>query len=258
MDNKWVVLLDECDYCNAKFSLYEGALADAVAPLLTLGGVKGKGSQVGQTGRSSGSTVLTSESGPERRRILAHLGGCDMQQLVGLNPASGRLLFKVPLAGVPFRPRHAMALALLPDAELADYAKLRAWLLDPIDGLDFPVLDVALSMRAIGNAPPLAVGMLLRHNDPQDLVPHILFLFLAGSVCLQIDLLSDDHKDRQGRPRQDREAVDLLGDVADVDSGRSPVSVLAIQKIPSGGLRHLTVFAKTVVSKGLSYRRPYR
>jgi hypothetical protein len=37
LGNKWIVSLDECDSCNAPFSLYEDALAKAVSPFLNSG-----------------------------------------------------------------------------------------------------------------------------------------------------------------------------------------------------------------------------
>ena len=57
-----------------------------------------------------------------------------------------------------------MGIALLPQEELSNYQRLIAWLLDPDDNLDFPVLEVAMSFGSIGNAPPLAVGSLLRRT----------------------------------------------------------------------------------------------
>ena len=84
---------------------------------------------------------------------------------------------------------------MLPDDELDNYKKLRAWLLDVRDTEDFPVLDVATSFGAIGHAPPLVVASLLRRADPKDVIPHMLFILCAGSLCLQIDLLSDHFED---------------------------------------------------------------
>ncbi len=52
LGNKKVISLDECDRCNAIFSRYESALAEIVRPYLTIGGVKGKGNKIPQTGRT--------------------------------------------------------------------------------------------------------------------------------------------------------------------------------------------------------------
>ena len=88
-----------------------------------------------------------------------------------------------------------MGLALLPDDELDNYKRLRVWLLDVRDALDFPLLDVAMSFGAIGHAPPLVAASLLRRRNPRDDIPHILVVLCAGSVCLQIDLMSDHVED---------------------------------------------------------------
>jgi hypothetical protein len=107
----------------------------------------------------------------------------------------------VPVADVIFRPRRAykalvkMGIALLPDDELKNYTKLRAWLLDTDDTVEFPNLSVGMSFASVGNAPPIAVGALLRRTHPNDVVPHIVFIFSAGSICLQIDLMSDHLED---------------------------------------------------------------
>lgn len=225
-----MISLDECDDCNEKFSVYEGALANSVAPLLTLGGVKGKDNKVRQTGRSGRHSVLKRESGSGRSRISMALSGYDPKTLIGVDPLTGRLRFKMPIAGVPFRPRYAykalckMGGALLPEAELGHYEKLRVWLCDLKDSLEFPVLDVALSMASIGNAPPLVVGTLLRRVDPSDPVPHILFLFSAGSVCLQIDLMSDHHEDHLPPTPIGLVNIRWTNMIGD-DAGRSPIRI---------------------------------
>jgi hypothetical protein len=113
----------------------------------------------------------------------------------------GLLRLNMPVAGVPFKPRRAykalvkMGIALLPDEELAHYSRLRAWLLDADDKIEFPHLGVGMSFASVGNAPPLAVGTLLRRTNATDVVPHIVFIFSAGSICLQIDLMSDHLED---------------------------------------------------------------
>ncbi|MFN4275751.1 MAG: hypothetical protein ACK4FJ_05585 [Ferrovibrio sp.] len=88
-----------------------------------------------------------------------------------------------------------MGYALLPESEISNYTLLRQWLITPDDDVDFPVLPVGLALSTLGNAPALVSGTLLRRKYPLDLVPHILFLFCAGSVCFQIDLKSDHMED---------------------------------------------------------------
>lgn len=59
LGNKWVISRDECDGCNQILSKYDDAIARAVSPFLTLGGVKGKSNKVRQTGRSEGDAVIS-------------------------------------------------------------------------------------------------------------------------------------------------------------------------------------------------------
>jgi hypothetical protein len=198
LGNRWVVSLDECDDCNAKFSIYDDALANSVGAFLTLGGTKGKGGQVRQTGRTKGDAVVTRHEGHGLPRISAINIGADFGDQFRVDPTTGRLQMVIRIPGVRFRPRHAykglckMGVALLPNEELDNFRQLRGWLLDPQDSLDFPFLDVALSFGSVGNAPPLAVGTLLRRMTPDAAIPHMLFVFCAGSVCAQIDLMPDD------------------------------------------------------------------
>lgn len=167
LGNKWVISLDECDGCNQAFSKYDDAIAKAVSPFLTLGGVKGKSNKVRQTGRSEGDAVISRRGGTDGQGINVFANNADPAQHVFVT-AQGLLRMTMPVAGVPFRPRRAykalvkMGLALLPDEELDHYTKLRAWLLDTDDNVDFPNLGVGMSFASIGNAPPIAVGTLLR------------------------------------------------------------------------------------------------
>jgi hypothetical protein len=88
-----------------------------------------------------------------------------------------------------------MGLALLPEEEIGKYQKLLAWIRDAKEAEDFPVLEVAMSFASVGNAPPFVSGSVLRRVNPSHPIPYILFLFSAGSVCFQIDLLSDQMED---------------------------------------------------------------
>lgn len=200
LGNKWVISRDECDGCNRIFSKYDDAIANAVSPFLTLGGVKGKSNKVRQTGRSKGNAVISRRGGADGLGINIFACNADPAQHVSVT-AQGLLRLNMPIAGVPYRPRWAykalakMGIALLPDEELDHYTKLRAWLLDADDKIDFPNLNVGMSFASVGNAPPLAVGALLRRTNAADVVPHILFIFSAGSICLQIDLMSDHLED---------------------------------------------------------------
>jgi hypothetical protein len=200
LGNRWVISRDECDKCNHLFSKYDDAIVRAVGPFLTLGGVKGKSKAVRQTGRSDGPAILARRLGQNGPALSILATNAEPSQHMAIT-AEGTLRLNMPVADDLFKPRYAykalvkMAVALLPETELANYSRVRAWLLDPDDPVEFPHLDVGISFASVGNAPPLLTGALLRRTDPKDLVPHILFVFSAGSVCFQIDLMSDHLED---------------------------------------------------------------
>jgi hypothetical protein len=225
LGNKWVISRDECDTCNQLFSKYDDAIAKAVGPFLTLGGVKGKSNKVRQTGRSDGGAVLARRDGAQRPGLSMHANNADPAQHVTVTPA-GNLRLSMPIADDPFKPRHAykalvkMAIAMLPDNELDNYKKLCAWLLDPEDAVEFPRLEVGISFASIGNAPPLTSGTLLRRSDPADVVPHILFIFSAGSVCFQVDLMSDHLEDHLPPVRSGMIKIEWTNIVGDPASSR--------------------------------------
>jgi hypothetical protein len=153
LGNKWVFSLDECGDCNHRFGIYESELVSSVGPFLTLGGVKGKGNQVRQTGRSAGPAYLRHTRDSDGLRGIStyvHTGTAPLPPL-GIDPRTGEMVWDVPVANEWFRPRRAykalskIAYSLLPDEELPNYEQLRAWLLDLADNVDFPVLEVAFS-----------------------------------------------------------------------------------------------------------------
>ena len=201
LGNKWVFSRDECDACNNLFSRYEDELTKCVQPFLTLGGVKGK-RKVPQTGRSSGNAVVRHQRDFGRRRLSFFVNDADPRKFVSMNRATGILNLEMPVADVPFRPRYAfqalskMGFALLPETEIANHTRLRAWLQDTDESIDSQRLDVLMSFASIGNAPNYVTGTLLRRSNDDDSIPRILFLFTAGSVCFQIDLISDEVEDR--------------------------------------------------------------
>lgn len=198
--NRWVTSLDECDVCNNTFSKYEDALVKVVGPFLTLGGTRGRDNKIRQTGRSDGPIRLRRHEDKGGARLSFVSSDLDNMQ-ISIDPQARVISLPIPIPHDPFVPRFAykalvkMGLALLPDDELPNYGLLRAWLLDVNDTEDFPFLEVAMSFGAVGNAPPLVSGTLLRRVNPSDIVPHILFIFCAGSICLQIHLISDHLED---------------------------------------------------------------
>ena len=194
LGNKWIFSDDECDDCNAKFSVYEDALTKAVGPLLTLGGTKGKHG-VRQTGRSR-SNMFVRHSVEDGLRRLSFRSKGDFSD-VKLDPLTGCIRMNMPIVGDRFVPRLAFkalcksAVGLLPMDELSHVQGLLVWLAKPDSKPTFNNLGVGLSFASVGNAPPLVAGTLLRRTDDTDLVPYLLYVFVAGSVCLQIQVPVD-------------------------------------------------------------------
>ena len=195
LGNKWVVSLDECDECNSKFSVYEDALTKAVGPFLTLGGIKGK-KGVRQTGRTQGDSYIRHGYEDGKRQLSVRSQG-GRAGGIGRDPASGLVRVTIPVTGDKFVPLLAyralckMGLALMPDEELKNFKKLTRWIGDTGDGREITPLEVGASFASVGNAPPVVAGTLLRRRDPSDAVPYMMFIFCAGSICLQIRLRPD-------------------------------------------------------------------
>lgn len=192
---------DECDGCNAHFSEYESNLVDAVRPILTIGGTAGKANRVPQTGRTGGQTTIRHSVGAKGRR-LAFMTSAGSPEF-GIDKY-GAFITSFPVPPIPFKPRLAykalvkMAYALLPDNELCHYTRLCAWIRDKADTLEFPCLETGLSFGSLGNAPKIISAALLRRANPTDKTPYIVFILCAGSVCLMIDLMSDDMEGHLG------------------------------------------------------------
>jgi hypothetical protein len=201
LGNRWVFSRDECDACNSLFSVYEDALIKCVSPFLTLGGVKGKSNKIRQTGRSAGRSVIARRDGAGLPKLTMVVKDAEISEHLRVDPLSRHFQAKMPVAPVPFKPRYAykalakMGFALLPPSEIQHYRKLREWLLNPGDSLDFSCLEVALSLASVGNAPPLIAGTLLQRINPADPIPYLVFVLSAGSLCFQIDLMSDNLED---------------------------------------------------------------
>lgn len=198
LGNKWVTSLDECDICNNLFSTYEDAIAKAVSPFLTIGGTMGKKNKVRQTGRSAGNSVINHSRNAGGKRQLSFFSKIDDLEKVGVvNLTTGCLELDMPIAGVPFTPRLAykalvkMGLAILPIEELDNFQNLLDWVRQPEREVNFSRLNVGLSFGSVGNAPPLAIGALIKRTEMNSAWPYMLFFFCAGSVCFQIDLKSD-------------------------------------------------------------------
>ncbi len=197
LGNKWITSRDECDSCNAAFSSFENELINAVKPLLTLGGIKGKRGVV-QTGRSNSSHILRRK---EANGLSIRSTVDDFGDAIKVDPFKRELSIRHEIDATRFVPRLAykaltkMAVSILPHSEVQNYSKTLSWLQGSSVEPDFPKLEVALSFGSVMNAPPVIAATLLRRVDATAPFPHILFMFCAGSICFQIDLRSDHLED---------------------------------------------------------------
>lgn len=199
LGNRTLFSLDECKACNAHFSVFEDALCKAVGPFLTLGGVSGK-KGVRQTGRTKGPSLLRHSSEDGKRHISGR-AHAEFADALSADRQTGHLILRMPIEGDKFVPLYAykalvkMGLALLPSEELNHFAELRKSL-ETQDAVPTPgPLHVGFSHAYVGNVPPVLAGALLRRQHPQASIPHMIFIFVAGSVCFQIWLRSDDLDD---------------------------------------------------------------
>lgn len=196
LGNRTLFSLDECKACNNMFSIYEDALIKAVGPFLTLGGVRGR-SGVRKTGRSgSGSTVRHSNIDGKRSLSIAYQGAPD--EALGVDQATGVLYLNMPIEGDVFVPCHAykaltkIGLSMLPTEELPRFQNLIGSLADKDAKPHSGHLIVGFSYAYVGNAPPALAATLWRRKDDRAKAPYMILLLMAGSVCFQIWLRSDD------------------------------------------------------------------
>ena len=197
LGNRSLFSLDECKKCNTeKFSCYEDALAMAIGPYLSLGGVEGRnGVRKTGTTRSKSSIRHSVENGHRRISIVSNCpsGGHPM-----IDPITKRLTLRFPIEGDRYKPRYAykallkIAISLLPESELINFSDTTACL-GTLDAVPHPFpMKLGFSHAYIGNAPPVLAGTLLRRTDDNLQIPYMLFIFVAGSVCFQIWLHSDN------------------------------------------------------------------
>jgi hypothetical protein len=209
LGNKWIFSNDECDDCNANFSLYESSLCAAVGAVLTIGGTKGKGGRVRQTGRSRRSHNFRSLDQDGLRRLSVTLldRANEIEVPLGASLSFGMDGTVTALTPVPierFVPRLAykalckVGLSLVPPEMLSEFSKMLEWINAAEDAENFPFLDVGISVGNLGNAPLIVSGTLLRRVSDKQLGPTIIFILIAGSLCFQIDLMSDRTENEPG------------------------------------------------------------
>ena len=132
-----------------------------------------------------------------RRRLSIGSNG-ELSDVVEPSPFPGCIRLNMPIVGDRFVPRMAFkalcksAVSLLPLSELPHVKNLLTWLAEPISEPHFDNLGVGMSFASVGNAPPLVVGTLLRRSNETDQVPYLIYIFVAGSVCLQIQVPVDE------------------------------------------------------------------
>lgn len=205
LGNKWVFSRDECPECNELFGSYETELAASVGPVLTTSGIKGKKNKVRQTGMTGAPVTIRRTRINDQPRLSYQLNLNDRAAGTTLEFYGDRSMqLTVPCSEERFRPRLAykalakMGFALLPPEEWQHFEGLRIWLQKLDDREPFRFLEVGLSCVSPGNAPPLVAAALLRRLHAHERRPYMLFLFCAGSLCWQIDLMPDALDDHLG------------------------------------------------------------
>lgn len=195
LGNRTLFSLDECRTCNDKFSIYEDALCKAVGPFLTLGGVRGR-SGVRKTGKTgSKSTVRHTRLEGKRQLSIACEGDA---KLVSVDQSTGVLNLMMPIKGDVFIPRYAykaltkIGLSMLPAEELPIFRKAITSLENRDAEPHCGPMQVGFSYAYVGNVLPALAGTLMRRMDNRAQVPYMIFLMMAGSVCFQIWLRSDN------------------------------------------------------------------
>jgi len=108
------------------------------------------------------------------------------------------LNLRIPIKGDKFVPRYAykallkIALSLLPSSELNLYKQSLDCLKKKDEAPGEHPLQVWFSHASIGNSPPTLACVVLQRTDHSLPVPYTIAFFLAGSVCFQISLRSEE------------------------------------------------------------------
>lgn len=196
LGNKILFSLDECKSCNGKFSIYEDSLCKAIGPFLTLGGVKGK-KRIRQTGRSNSNCVIRHSDQDDRRYLQMRTQG-PTDNVLGTVPGTDVIQLRMPVQGDKFIPLYAykalakIGISLLPEDELHRFRGIIECLQIKDTAPASRIPRVGFSYSYVGNAPPALAGRLVRRKAEKAQVPYMIAIFLAGSVCFQIWLRSDD------------------------------------------------------------------
>jgi hypothetical protein len=197
LGNHGLISLDECDDCNAKFSVCDAALAEAAGAFLTLGGVPRKHNPTRKFGRSDGPITAKHTREAGKRRVSLRLKGTAEDLGFGAGRDGEILRMRIPMPDVTFVPARAykalvkMGFALIPERELIHFADERAWLQGVSDTGRVRDHHVVASFGSIGNAPPLVGACLLRRRDRAAPLPYMLFVGCVSSICMQVAIKAD-------------------------------------------------------------------
>jgi hypothetical protein len=210
LGNRWHISWDECDKCNTHFATSDGHLCSALGIVLTYCGIKGR-KGVRSTGRVNGRHIVghTEFDGNETVSIVL------LDKAIGVEPTFSPNFPRIYTSNIDekYIPRLAfkalmkIGMAIMPRAELANFQKLSAWILDSEDGLDFPFLKVAIAFDEIVNAPKAWSAILLRRKQQDAQDPYCKLVFTLGPICILADLMPDSLDDNIGLQRLQNETA---------------------------------------------------
>jgi hypothetical protein len=191
LGNKRIINLDECDNCNKIFSRYEDELSRFLSPYLTMGQIRGKRGIPKIKGAGF-------EFKRDEKRISFSISNQEPNDVILYNPLNDSIQLKAVLPKHKFIPRHAykalckVALSILPQEELQNFTKLLKWIREPNDLEDFHYLECKLSQTEMYRRLPLVGAYVLKRKGDTAEVPYMIFVLMASTFCLQIDLMSDE------------------------------------------------------------------
>ena len=199
--NRWLTSLDECDRCNAIFSVHEDHFGKYVLPFRALNGVRGR----------NGLPVLATAAGrieaTDTGINIAHSPG---SPIIVSDDENKKLTLTVTRhAHVPQGVHKClvkMALALMPPEVLPKYEYLVPWILDPEYRAGQRPYSPLLMLEQLANARPRGAGirvlLFIRNPEIND-CPSCYFVLLFSNIQFQIILpsaIEDAHFANGGYP----------------------------------------------------------
>lgn len=169
-------------------------------PILTFGGISGKNNKIPKTGNKNSKSEIT-RTVSKKSTISIVTRPDTLWENISFNADSREIKINVPIPNARFIPRYAykalskMAISIMPEAELPNYKKLIEWLRDENDKEDFQCLETTISYSNILHPLRHVYGVLLKRSESSADTPYMIFILVVGSICFQIDLLSDHMED---------------------------------------------------------------